>query len=610
MEDRGETGELEALLDARAEAGVALRRTLDRQIEERLEAMDPGSVPAGLAERLRALSLVRGPVERELPANAIFVPFTEASGGGLVAAIQVHEEVFTESALAAKMTPDCQRSVERAIRAAAERADRRVSGEAAVDFVTELRGARVGAVSGRSLSLAVFLSAYALYTGRKVNPGTVASADVVDGSLRGVGHLDEKIASMKGRADLSTFLVAVEDEELARSIARRYELSMQVVGVRTLREAIDAAIGGSILGTEAFEDVVVRARERYREGWGPRGWAIVEQAVTPLLAAVPDERPELRVELLTMLAAARRNAGDSAGALDLLDLAAVHVDAQGDWIERRVLAFYHRQRALSLLDQGLFEAALREVEASEEAARAGGLPGDYAVALGSKCLVHLATNQAEAALEAIDEAHARIAERDPKHAQRTQTYRVLALTRLGRVDEAERIVAAMAERRGDGYARLTEAWARAYFAGALLEWGEHARALAVLRDEVMAESLRGQSDLAPLTRLYLGEALVSMGEVRLASSVFERVPAETGARTPFQDRRVALTQIRRAQLAARRAHGAELFEAILPWLEGLFGDALTALRDEVLEGRVGEATRAVAARCARPWEPMVIGGGS
>ena len=130
--------------------------------------------------------------------------------------------------------------------------------------------------------------------------------------------------------------------------------------------------------------------------------------------------------------------------------------------------------------------------------------------------------------------------------------------------------------------------------------------------EEFAAFLAQQPDHAACdkARFYLGEALVSMGEVRLASSVFERVPAETGARTPFQDRRVALTQIRRAQLAARRAHGAELFEAILPWLEGLFGDALTALRDEVLEGRVGEATRAVAARCARPWEPMVIGGGS
>lgn len=246
------------------------------------------------------------------------------------------------------------------------------------------------------------------------------------------------------------------------------------------------------------------------------------------------------------------------------------------------------------------------------AAREAGRLGDFAVALGTASLVHLSAGAPLPALEVADRALDIFLGWEPRASLRTQAYRVLALARLGRVQEAEAVlVEALRDAGDDRYTRRAEGWMRAYLAGALLEQGRPERALDVLSTKTIADGLRRESDLAPLARLYSGEALSSLGETQLAIGIFERVPAETGTRTPFQDRRVSLTQLRRARLLAREgsiAAAEACLAQALPPLALSADEELRRLRGEILEGRSGEATAAVASRCVRPWEPLTLEG--
>jgi tetratricopeptide (TPR) repeat protein len=605
MGDRTEVQGLEALLDEWACAGIGVRRSLERRLSARLDEMDPGSVPANVVARLEALRLSGRGFSRELPSNAVFVPFVDEAGG-LVAAIQVHEGGLHEGALQSKMTPECRQACMGAIRLASKIAERRTFG-GVVELVTEMRGARVEQVTGRSLSLGVYLSALALFSGRRVRPGTVASGDLVDGEPRGVGRHEAKLASLLGRSDIERVVVAAEDEALARKAAADLALEVEVVGVDSLEAAARAALGESILAGRDLAESVAKARRTYGDGWGPRGWALVEQAVTPLLGAVPESRPELRLELHTMLAAARRNAGDSAGALDLLDVAAVSLEGDERWIDKRVLAFYRRQRALSLLDLEHEAEAMSEARASMRAAEEAGLPGDYAVALGTSSLVCLGAGDGASALELAEEALDLLGGRDERAALRAQAYRVLALMKLRRVAEAEEALRAIADATRDAYARRAEAWMRAYVAGSFLEMDEPRRAIEVLGAEVSVEELRRDSDLGPLLRLYAGEAWARLGDDSLALDTFQRAPAETGSRTPFQDRRVALTQLRSARLhaAAGRIDAAErCLEAMTSFAGAATAHMLEEARREIMAGAEGPAARQLASMCMRPWEPL------
>jgi hypothetical protein len=604
MGDSTELQALEELLAQWERESVGVRRSLEPTIADMLDAMDPGSVPTSMLPR--AQKILRRELRRELPANAIFVPFVDQASTGFVAAIQVHEGGPYESALYSKMTLDCQRACRSAIRLAAQRADRHTA-DGCVELVTETRGAHVEHVEGRSLSLGVFLSALALFTGRRVRAGTVVSGDLVNGAPRGVGRHETKLASLIGRDDVARVIVAADDHALAKKTANDLGLGVEVIGVDSLASAADAALGASLLEGRSTAEVFARARRAYGEGWGPHGWVLVEQAVTPLLGAIPPDRHDQRLELMTMLAAARRNAGDAAAALDTLDLAAVPIGRDERWIEKRVLAFYRRQRALALLDLGHDADAAREANASLCAAEAAGLRGDYAVALGTMTLVSLSAGREEDALADVARALEHLETHEPRASLRTRAYQVLALMKLRRVDDARAVLAGTIGACDDDYGKRAEGWMRAYMAGALLEMDEPRAAIEVLAAPVSVKELRRDSDLGPLLRLYLGEAWARLGEPSLALDTFQRVPTETRWRTPLQDRRVALTQLRRARLlaaAGERAAAEACLRVMSCFVTMATPDLLEAARREILHGEDGSASRQLASTCVRPWEPL------
>jgi hypothetical protein len=143
MGDQTELQTLEALLDEWTSASVGVRRSLERRLFETLDAMDPGSVPARIIERMEVLRISARGVRTELPTNAIFVPFVDEDAGGLVAAVQVHEDGLYESALQAKMTPECLRACVGAIRLAAHEAERRTAGDSSRSRVARSRSVSI-----------------------------------------------------------------------------------------------------------------------------------------------------------------------------------------------------------------------------------------------------------------------------------------------------------------------------------------------------------------------------------------------------------------------------------------------------------------------------------
>jgi tetratricopeptide (TPR) repeat protein len=397
-------------------------------------------------------------------------------------------------------------------------------------------------IAGRSLGPAALVSAVALWTRRRVKPGTAITGLLAGENLTSAGGLAEKIeAAIEGRADVRRFIVPAADEARVRAVLRAAgrgpgergahaataieeqgraatateEQGLEVIGVADVRALVAAALEPEAV--EQDPDVVVeRLARETNKGWYGFRWPLLQEPLERQVIELPAARTDLRVKVWTLLATARRNAGAPEGGLAALGeaRALARSSAGRRSVPDAVLVPLHVQRAQAQRQLGRFEEAARDAGAAVEVARRARLRGDLLLALGTAGIVASSrARHAEAEKlfrEAVEVAH----EHRPAVCVRSHGYAIEALARRGRLAAArvEHRRAVEHLERVSGKRRASqEGWLCTSWGGALVGCGRDEEAIEVLdTPEVHARVLT--LALPGITaRRHLGVALARSG---------------------------------------------------------------------------------------------------
>jgi tetratricopeptide (TPR) repeat protein len=216
--------------------------------------------------------------------------------------------------------------------------------------------------------------------------------------------------------------------------------------------------------------------------------------LTRTLGRVPARRPDLRVDLLTRLAATERHLGRTEASMALIDACEAIVrsrvgqEAVPDAPRIRLL----RQRAMTLLQQLEAKDARRAAHASVRLAKKARLRSEVISSLGAEGLAALAEGDAQRAVLLFEESVALTLIHRPSDVARSRAYLVDALGKLGKSARAKRqYTLALEEARADTLrGRGTkEAWVRTSYACALLSLGAPKEAFLVLDDITIEAAL-------------------------------------------------------------------------------------------------------------------------
>lgn len=515
---------LEPLVQAceRASGPAGRRFALDR-LERAVLAADPGTTHA-LIERLRALGVSTSVIEASalaLPPHAVHVPLVvhgEDAARALVRAVIVSYDPSDTAGLS--LGPVAARAVRQAIAAAAKDAPPGTALErlrllpvqpAALDGVE---------IEGPSLGAAAYLSARALFSGRRVRSGLAVTGALEGRAIVHVEGLRDKVSAARERG--LVLLAPAAD-------VTRPEQGLE--GVGDLEKLVERALEPGAV--DADVEAEVRAmREHISVGWNGYRWPSVRETIARTLVRVPDRRPDLRVEVLARLAAAERHLGRTQESLRCVEEAeAILATPSGrEAVPDEPRTRLARQKAMTLLLALSVREARREARRSVAIARRARLRAELIASLGAEGLCAMAARAPRDATELFTEALALTALHRPSDMARSRAYLIEALGAAGDAREAAQHYAAALHEAEDDARRGRSGkieWVRTSYAAALLAMGQHAEVLEVL-DHPSVTLAIAQTPLPGLrARRYLalatvacasGEREIERGLVMLESS--------------------------------------------------------------------------------------------
>lgn len=513
-------GTLEPIV-ARAERaeGAAGKRFALAELERGLLLADPGAA-RGLRDRLSALGVSRSVLEAteaELPPHAVHVPLVVRAPAGearaIVRAFMVAYDASTEPRAGLTLLPTAARAVTAALRLAA-RDDAPATPIERLAFVPVAPGALDGVeIDGPSLGAATYLSARALFSGRRVRSSFAVTGALLGRRLAHVEGVEAKLAAARARG---LVLLAPDEDGPARE-----DVLETVTDVAAL---LDRALAPG--APDGDLEAEVRAAARATEtGWNGYRWPAVREVVTRALARVPERRVELRVEVLARLAATERHLGRTDASLaaiaeaEALERSAIAKTALPD--EPRVRLA--RQKAMTLLQAFRGREAERAAARSVRIARRARLRGELIYSLGAVGLCALARGHAAEAVDAFAEALEHTLAHRPSNAARSRAYLVEALGRAGDAEGArEQYRLALREAEEDAHRGVGGkiAWVRTSYGAALRALGEHAELARILSDESVTTAI-AESPLPGLP----ARRLLGLGRIERARTAREREEA-------------------------------------------------------------------------------------
>ncbi|MFN7702889.1 MAG: hypothetical protein ACK5U8_33765 [Deltaproteobacteria bacterium] len=488
--------------------GPAQRRFALERLERALLAADPGTTHVHLA-RLQALG-VSGSVleacEASMPPHAVHVPLVvREPGAARRAIVRALIVSYTGEAGGLVLGRVAERAVRAAIALAAKDAPAGTSLER-LRLVPVQPAALAGVeIEGPSLAAAAYLSARALFSGRRTRAGLAVTGALEGRAVVPVDGLEDKRLACVGRGLvlLAPSAIAPPDDDAVRGVGDVEALAEAALETSTS----DADIEAEVRATAALG---VKAWNGYR-------WPSVREAIARTLVRVPDRRPELRVEVLARLSAAERHLGRTAESLRCIadaetilasPLAAIAVP---DEPRVRVL----RQKAMTLLQAFELTGARRAAMRSVAIARAARLRGELIASLGAEGLCALADGRAEAAVRLFAEALEHTLAHRPNDTARSRAYLVEALGRSGdargarrHYELARREAEEDARRGADGKVE----WVRTSYAEALHALGKSAEVLAVLDHPSVTSAIAGAPLPGLRARRRLGIAMLACAE--------------------------------------------------------------------------------------------------
>lgn len=511
-------GRLDLLLDRyRRVERIGDRRYALDAIERALLSSDPGAIGNELRGQLLALGLGEAPfsaLDAPVPPHAVLLPFVTEDRLGFGRLVFV-------SPTGGDRSPVVVAALEAAAAVAAPRGD---LGRYGLAYARPTVGAGLE-VTGRSLGAAVFTSAVALFSGRPVRPGTLISGDLVGTDIGSVGGLAHKLSGcVASRGDLRRAVVPTRNRASVRGVAG----GLEVIGVSTTAGLLEAALGTTPARRRDPDRAVAEARTSFRSGWDGYRWPTQREGLERLLVDLPEYRPDLRVEALTMCGAVTRHLGAPEESATILGEArAIALSPLGEEAvpdaQRTLLA---QHEALTFARLCRWDEATAAADEAIAVATRGRLRGELLKSHGSAGLVALARGRGAQAVRHQRRALELVLAHRPSAAPRTSGYLIDALGRSSRLPEA-RVCYRDALRRVEatpGRSQASrEAWLRVAWASALAQAERHREVRSVLERAVIEEAI----DATPLpgltARRLLGEALThsrrpSRGYALLADS--------------------------------------------------------------------------------------------
>ncbi|NOY89776.1 MAG: hypothetical protein GXP55_01110 [Deltaproteobacteria bacterium] len=558
LETAVRAGRVDLLLAAtRREGSVSRRRFYASALSRAIRWADPGAIDdaelsaaADLGVDARVLELHHA----EPPPHAVHVPLVfDSSLRGFVRLLFVS---FDTGMGGLELEPSARQAVASALRLAATRA--RLS-EPRPHVLSAAQPAAFESIEihGSSLGAGCFVSAFSLWSGRAVRPGSVITGALSEsGEVLPVAQLVPKLDGvLQACASARRLLVPAADEEAVRAGLARGDRPLEVVGVRDLDELIEASLMPSATPWEDADVRLFELRRSFDRGWSRYRWPAIRERLDRLAGQLPATRPDLAVPVYTMLGGVSRHLGDPQQSLRLLMTAsAVARPDDAFCVPDAALTFLHRHLSLTLRELGRFEDARQAAQEAVDIAERARLRGELVKGLGCAGLVAVGRGDpAEAS-----RLHRRAVEvalgHDASEAPQSIGYLVDALGRQGDLKAARQAFEQGVCLDAEGSGRRTQrSWLYTIFAGALLRAGEAQEALTMLDEDEVREAMARAPMPGLLVRRFLGRALVQRDHVARGYEILAASPSAYGADALPQLRfRLHLNVLWEARLRAQR----------------------------------------------------------
>jgi Lon protease (S16) C-terminal proteolytic domain len=492
-------------------------------LERAFLVADPGAATVAECKAARSLgvpqSSIDGLLGGEAPAHAVHVPLVLHSGAAFVRLMHASGSWSGHRT----STPTVDASAARAVQDALQRAADRMRPEQPhpLLFATvhpEALSTLVGALAirGPSLGAGAFVSACSLWSGRAVRAGTVITGRLVGERIADVGALEAKLdAIVQGRADLKRVIVPHDSVKEVKRRLQRSAPALEVHGVATLDELLDAALEPTSNSAGDIRYQVIELRRAFERGWQNFGWYALRERAERLITKLPAQRADLRAEVLGMLGAAQEHVGSPLAAAQKLDEAARLAESEANraWIPDAVFARLYQAQSMTLMRLARFGEARRAAREAVAAARRAKLRDESFKAYGCLSIVERAAGRGASAVQAAERSLELVHAHAPESCSRTHGYLLEALalgSDLGRIhDEFRSALEHMPAGRGNrGH---YEAWLRQSYAGALVRHEQWAAAIDALESPSTRDAIARKLQPGLLLRRYLGCALCHAG---------------------------------------------------------------------------------------------------
>jgi len=511
-------GRIDVLIERVRSAGsIARRRFALDALARGLLLADPGTVDEGTREAALALNVDPTSVSSaSAPGqpHAVSVPLVEKQRG--VSFVRQVHVVFDPVGWLADdgfLEAGARRSIAEAIGSAA-----RVAPPPSKASLHRLSAARPGAltharVDGPSLACAAYASAVSLWSGRPIRDSVVVTGALSGDAVVSVGSIEAKVTAAAAHGAVR-MVVPSADLSVAREAARALDDAPHIEGVANVVELLRAVMTPAEARRRRSPEAEVRdAESLFATGWRGYRWPAIHAALSRLGGTLPHERVDLRVGVLSRLAAAQRHLGDPLGSLRLLEevhgIVASELGQLG--VPDAQLVRLLQQTAMTSIHLCHFDDAERAARESVAVARSARLRGQLIKALGVLGLVALAADEVHTAVDAFEESLEVALGYDPHRTARTRAYLIEAHGAAGHFEPARtHFAAAMAEveaDEGEGR-RSNESWVRTSWAGALHALGRPSEVPDALDVPCVLGSLEEEPLPGLLARRWLGLALV------------------------------------------------------------------------------------------------------
>ena len=388
-------------------------------------------------------------------------------------------------------------------------------------------------MEGRSLGAATLVSAISLWTDRPVRTDVVVTGALAGLAIASVGGVGAKVQAAHAHG-AARVVVPSADAAEARRVAESLEEGPLVVAVADVEALLEATLQSTPGPRVHPERAVAEARRLFASGWRGYRWPTVRESYSRLSGTLPEGRLDLRVEVLTRLAAAQRHLGDPVGSLALLEEAAAMARSpEGRLaVPDAPITILHQQMAMTHRQLCRFGDAGRAAERGVRVARSARLRSELIKALGCAGLVAMARGRVEPAVEAFERSLEVTLAHDPHRTARTRAYLIEAHAAAGDPEQAERqFDAAMEElARVDEpeERRSRESWVRTSWGGGLVRLGRADEAVAILDVPSVRASVAEEPLPGLLARRHLGLALVASGAEERGFEVLAASPLVHG----------------------------------------------------------------------------------